>query len=224
VAYLIVSEKEWNAGLARRLSERLGGDWLLVDKREDFTLERLRNLNPSIIFVPHWSYFIPESIFSGYETIIFHMTDLPYGRGGSPLQNLIIRGHTETKISAVRATKDIDAGDIYIKKSLSLEGSAAEIFIKADRIIEEMIVEIVTKNPVPCPQVGEVYNFNRRNPEQSSLSGIEDISTAFDVIRMLDAEGYPHAYLESDFLRFEFTNAKIEHDNTIIAHVRVFKK
>ena len=29
------------------------------------------------------------------------MTDLPYGRGGSPLQNLIIRGFESTKISAI---------------------------------------------------------------------------------------------------------------------------
>jgi len=37
------------------------------------------------------------------------MTDVPYGRGGSPLQNLIVRGHTETKLTALRCVRDLDA-------------------------------------------------------------------------------------------------------------------
>ena len=65
------------------------------------------------------------------------MSDLPYGRGGSPLQNLIIREHRKTMISAIQCVKEIDAGPVYLKKPLSLEGSAEEIFICANHIIEE---------------------------------------------------------------------------------------
>lgn len=32
----------------------------------------------------------------------FHMTNFPYGRGGSPLQNLMKRGHHTTTITALR--------------------------------------------------------------------------------------------------------------------------
>ena len=32
-----------------------------------------------------------QEIHENYKCIIFHMTDLPFGRGGSPLQNLISR-------------------------------------------------------------------------------------------------------------------------------------
>ena len=45
------------------------------------------------------------------------MTDLPYGRGGSPLQNLIINGHKETMMSALRCVQELDAGPIYLKKN-----------------------------------------------------------------------------------------------------------
>ena len=44
------------------------------------------------------------------------MTDLPFGRGGSPLQNLIVRGFEETMTSAIKVTKGIDTGDIYLKE------------------------------------------------------------------------------------------------------------
>ena len=41
---------------------------------------------------------------------------------------------------------------------------------------------------------------------------------------MLDAEGYPQAYLETDEFRFEFNRASLKADNSIIADVRIFKK
>ncbi len=56
------------------------------------------------------------------------MTDLPYGRGGSPLQNLIQRGHTSTMLTALRCGAGLDTGDVYLKQPLSLHGSAEEIF------------------------------------------------------------------------------------------------
>jgi methionyl-tRNA formyltransferase len=153
------------------------------------------------------------------------MTDLPYGRGGSPLQNLIVRGHTETKISALRVVKELDAGSIYLKKDLSLSGSADEIFNRANTAIEGMISEIISKNIEPKPQEGEIVKFKRRKPEDGNIGELEDLEKAFDYIRMLDAEGYPHAFIETANLKFEFTNANYNpNDEIITAHVRIFKK
>ena len=59
---------------------------------------------------------IPSKIYQKFETIIFHMTDVPFGRGGSPLQNLIIRGYKISKLSAIKCTKKIDGGPVYLKK------------------------------------------------------------------------------------------------------------
>ena len=54
------------------------------------------------------------------------MTDVPFGRGGSPLQNLISRGIYETKISAFRCVAEMDAGPVYPKRPFSLaEGRQA---------------------------------------------------------------------------------------------------
>ena len=62
------------------------------------------------------------------------MTDLPYGRGGSPLQNLIVRGHNDTMISAKESVKKILIQGWWLpKKPLSLLGSAEEIFIRANK-------------------------------------------------------------------------------------------
>ena len=58
-----------------------------------------------------------DSIFSKYYCIQFHTSHLPYGRGGSPIQNLVLRGIKKTKISAfVIKNKKIDAGPIILQK------------------------------------------------------------------------------------------------------------
>jgi methionyl-tRNA formyltransferase len=99
--YAIATSRPWNEIMARRLQERTGHDFHLINRKDDLSLEKLSELKPRYIFFPHWSYIVPEEIFNSFECVIFHMTDLPYGRGGSPLQNLIQRGHRETKISAL---------------------------------------------------------------------------------------------------------------------------
>ena len=223
---IIVSEKEWNRNLISSLEkEYKNTNWLFINNKKDFTQDALSKQKIDKIFIPHWSYIIPKEIYSNYECIVFHMTDLPYGRGGSPLQNLIVRGHTETKISAIRVVKELDAGSIYLKKDLSLAGTAEEIFIRANAVIEHMISEIISKDLEPKVQEGDIVKFKRRKPEDSNISEVRDLKKVYDHIRMLDADGYPHAFLETSNIKLEFTNANYNKDDEIItAHVRIFKK
>lgn len=203
---LLLSSRPWNSGLAERLRSRLEVPVEVFSSPQELTSEVLEKLDPSWIFATHWSYIIPRSVWDRWPTVIFHMTDLPYGRGGSPLQNLIKRGHIDTMLTAIRCDDGLDTGDIYIKKHLALHGSAEEIFLRADTLIEKMIEYIVHNKPSPKPQRGEVTKFIRRTPEQSDLATCSEHSLAswYDHIRMLDAEGYPHAFLEVHGMRLEF--------------------
>jgi len=222
--FVLVSEKKWHDELFDHLSTIIEGNWTRIADKNDFCIGKMSSLNPDMIFIPHWSYLIPAEIYEKYICVIFHMTDLPFGRGGSPLQNLIVRGFKETRISAIKASKGLDTGDVYLKYPLSLEGTAQEIFIRASEVIEKMIVSIVVNNIKPTPQEGEVVEFKRRKPEESNLKDISDINKLFDYIRMLDAEGYPHAYVETESFRLEFTKAQIINNKTLNAHVLIIKK
>jgi methionyl-tRNA formyltransferase len=152
------------------------------------------------------------------------MTDLPYGRGGSPLQNLIEKGHSRTKISALKVTSGIDEGPIYFKKELSLLGTAEEIFIRANHIIRKMINEFVEGKLEPSDQQGEVTKFKRRTPQQGCLNNLSELDKVYDYIRMLDAEGYPPAYFQIDNFKLEFSRASLKANKSILADVRITKK
>jgi methionyl-tRNA formyltransferase len=223
--YLILSEKSWNANLPALLKEEGITDKIeLINIKSDFTLVNLRRIKPDFVFVVHWSYVIPAEIFNEFECIVFHMTDVPFGRGGSPLQNLISRQIYDTKLSALRVVREFDAGPVYIKERLNLNGSAEEIFLRANRLMVRMIKDIIVNKPEPLVQVGEPTVFKRRIPEMSEIRDIETIENLFDHIRMLDAEGYPKAFLNIEQFVFEFSRAALKADGSIIADVRITKK
>jgi methionyl-tRNA formyltransferase len=148
------------------------------------------------------------------------MTDLPFGRGGSPLQNLILRGYEQTQLSAIKCVAEIDAGPVYRKTPLSLEGTAEEILDRAAYLICDVIVDIIQNKPVPIPQTGEVLKFHRRSSKDSDISSLQVITQVYDYIRMLDADNYPSAFLETDCLRFEFSEACLGEDY-VEAKVRI---
>lgn len=224
--YIILTEKQWHEDLFNQLkSEFNESEWLLINKKADFNLQLLSDFKPDKIFIPHWSYIIPEEIYISFDCIVFHMTDLPFGRGGSPLQNLIVRGFKSTKISAVKVQSGIDTGDVYLRKSLDLSGSAQEIFQNAASIIGEMIKELIIGKCISSPQIGEIVEFKRRKPEESNISELVELENIYDHIRMLDCEGYPNAFIETKFFKAEFTNANFNESAKIItANVRFVKK
>ncbi len=221
---LLLSSRPWNSALAGRLSRQLNRPVESITEPAKLTSEAVAEINPQWIFVPHWSHLIPESIWGSWPTVIFHMTDLPYGRGGSPLQNLIQRGHNSTMITALRCSAGLDAGDIFIKQPLSLHGSAEEIFLRADGVIGQMIEQIVCDEPAATPQQGEPVLFTRRTPAQSNLARCPegDLSSWYDQIRMLDAEGYPQAFLEAHGMRLEFRRVSQRSDG-LHADVKIMR-
>ena len=215
----------WNKKLYLELHKRdKGNNWHLFYGKSSLTLDNLRRINPRYIFFPHWSWIIPSAIWQNYECVVFHMTDLPYGRGGTPLQNLIIRGHKTTQISALKVDGGLDTGPIYIKENLSLEGSAALIYKRASNLVfEKMIPAIIQKNSIPKAQTGKVTTFIRRKPAASLIDQNSSISQIFDNIRMLDAPGYPKAYLDIGKFHMEFTKAKLD-GKKLSAKVSIYEK
>ena len=224
---IIATVKSWNIERAKALQKQYESvhDIVIYTTKEEFTIDNVRNFNPDYIFMPHWSYLVSNEITDNYACVVFHMTDLPYGRGGSPLQNLIVCGHKETKISAIKVTQKLDGGPVYMKRPLSLEGSAQEIFVRcADIIFQEMLPVFLTEKIEPKPQEGEPVVFKRRKPEEGQITPDMELDKIYDYIRMLDAEGYPRAYMEFGDYKLEFGQAGVSADGQELSAKVIFKK
>ena len=110
---------------------------------------------------------------------------------------------TAPSLTALRCGLELDAGDVYLKLPLSLHGTAEEIFLRADSLIEQMIEYIVLKDLWLYRNRASQWIFSRRTPAQSNLTSCSegDLSAWYDFIRMLDAEDYPHAFVEVHGMR-----------------------
>ncbi|WP_129597813.1 methionyl-tRNA formyltransferase [Methanohalophilus profundi] len=208
---IIATIKSWNIKNALKFKEEYCEkyDVLIITKKDDLNYETIKQHDPEYIFFPHWSWIIPEIIYTNFECVVFHITDLPYGRGGSPLQNLILRKVYNTKISAIKVEQNLDAGEVYIKKDFYIGlGSAEEIFMEASNIIFEMINYIVDKSPEPQYQSGEPVFFKRRTPSESDISkpDFKNYDDIYDFIRMLDGEGYPKSFLKIGNFKILFSD------------------
>ena len=208
--YIIATIKDWNINEYRKSKFYKKKNWHLLTNPKKLTFKYINSINPKYIFFPHWSKKVDSKIINNYDCVCFHETDLPYGRGGSPIQNLIIRNYKKTIITALKMTDEIDAGPIYLKKQLKLNGSAQQIYERASKTVYKMINIIVNKKIMPVVQKGKVVKFKRRKPEQSVLSKkTKSLSELYNHIRMLDAKTYPTAFIKHGNLRIEFKKAKI---------------
>ena len=183
---------------------------LMINSPEYLTLETVDRINPKMIFFPNWSWKVPKEIVDNYPCVCFHEGDLPIGRGGSPIQNQIVRGNKETKSTTYIMNERIDAGAILCKRDLDLTGSLQEIF---ERIIANnynMTLEIIEHNPVPIPQNNdEAVYFERRKPDDSEITNIVSLDKTYDFIRML-ADPYPNAFIMFKDKKIFFKDANLK--------------
>tara|TARA_R110000824_G_C15232906_1_gene678979 strand:- start:2256 stop:2945 length:690 start_codon:yes stop_codon:yes gene_type:complete len=169
-------------------------------------------LNVDYLFFPHWSHIVTEKIYEQIECVCFHSTPLPYGRGGSPVQNMILRGFEQTEICALRMTKKLDAGPVYLRLSQSLNGPAHQIFSSIYKKIAGMMIEMLTHDLEPIEQQGSVTQFKRLSGADNELPTLGSINSLYDHIRMTDADAYPSAWLRYGDWVLEFRDAVLNGD------------
>lgn len=220
--YIVVGYKSWNKDVFNSKISKYPGSWYFISKPEELNEKNIKKIKPEYIFFLHWSWKVPENIIKNYECACFHMTDVPYGRGGSPLQNLIIRGHRKTKLTALKMTEDFDAGPVYLKEEMPLEGGAEEIYKRSSGLAADMILKMIKEKIIPRPQKGKAVIFKRRKPEESEIPRCKNLQEIFDFIRMLDVEGYPKAFIKYKGFILEFSRPAF-YQNGILADVKIKK-
>jgi methionyl-tRNA formyltransferase len=217
--YVIASTKSWHRKTFEKIKNDVTADWFYVSDTHELR-DVLAKREPRYIFFLHWNWLVPKDIWQIHECVCFHMTDVPYGRGGSPLQNLILAGHKETKLTALKMVSEMDAGPVYSKKTMSLNGTAEEIYVRAGKLSFEIIEWMIEHEPETVEQMGESVLFKRRKPEQSGLPESGTLSSAYDFIRMLDADGYPHAFIEHGDYMLNLSKARLENGH-LFAEVKI---
>lgn len=223
--FIFASMKDWNKESFDKILQNSNEQGIYVSSTKELEQALIKFTNPSWVFFAHWSNIIPKKICDNINGVIFHCTDLPYGRGGSPLQNLILLGHTKTKLTAIRLSEKIDSGNILIQSDLSLEGNASQIFKRISLILVDQCIKLLANDYCEKPQSGDIVYFKRRKPEESNIMSnqFNSINDFYNFIRMLDCETYPRAYIEKSGYQIEFSEANYITQDELECKVRISK-
>lgn len=206
MVYLFCAYRDYSIKIYKKLSERY--DVILLSDHKRLTYNHVKKINPELIFFPDWSWIVPDEIIDNFTCICFHESNLPKFRGGSPIQNQIIRGIEKTKSTAFLMTKKLDEGDILLQKDLSLKGTIQNIFERMMENDYEMILKIIKGKYSVRKQTGKPSTYRRRRPEESELKHLNySKKYLYNFIRML-ADPYPNAFMSVGKRKIVFKSAK----------------
>ncbi|MGI8617868.1 MAG: formyltransferase family protein [Gemmatimonadaceae bacterium] len=207
---LYCGHREWALRLLQRLRGLDGYRFVHVRDPKDLTAQSVRRARVKIAIFADWSWTVPVDVLGAVECVGFHAAPLPDFRGGSPIQNQIVRGIKRTTLTAFQMTQDVDAGDILLEAPLSLEGSLPQILGRIELAEFRMIRRILNRDFVPRPQTGKGQFYRRRRPEESELQDLAmPLERLYDFIRML-ADPYPNAFIRMDGKQIVFKDARFD--------------
>ena len=196
---LCVGYRDWAIKIYTNLMKKRK-DKIFLHYTKSYLEKKILKINPDIILFYGWSWIIKEKVFKNYNCFMLHPSPLPKYRGGSPIQNQIIRGEKISAVTIFKINEIIDGGDIYFQKKISLIGSLNKIFEKI--VIEGTNGTLKILNTKKIKIKKQNHNtatyFTRRKPEQSEIT-IKEIKEKpaeyiANKIRMLD-DPYPNAFI-----------------------------
>lgn len=170
-----------------------------------------------ILFILGYTKILPTTFLNKNRfNLVIHESNLPEGRGFSPVQWQILKGINKIPVLLLEATKDVDEGDIYGSTYINLQGH--ELFeeireAQADAT-KTVIKDFLTSFPKiePIPQTGEASYFRKRNRIDDKLDLNLSISKQFNKLRVANNEKYP-CYFEMNGYKYELKIKKIKNDD-----------
>ena len=137
------------------------------------------------------------------HNIVVHASDLPRGKGWSPTSWQILEGKDEIPLTLFEATEAVDAGRVYLRSGIRLDGS--ELIDEWQRLLGDKIVEMCLNFTDGYPdniekgqdQKGEESFYPRRRPKDSELDIHKTIAEQFNLLRIVDNEKYPAFFFKN---------------------------
>lgn len=151
-----------------------------------------------ILFLVSCSEIVTAADRAAYRaSLVLHASDLPRGRGWSPLVWEIANGSSHITLSLIEAEDKVDSGRIWKKLRIDVPRHAlweeinALLFSAELELIGFAVRELESVRPTEQdPGVAPTY-YPKRNPGDSRIDPTQSIESQFDKIRVCDPKRYP---------------------------------
>ncbi|HEX9072683.1 MAG TPA: UDP-glucuronic acid dehydrogenase [Pseudolabrys sp.] len=206
---VMVDNPSWIIPFAEQLVTELrqnGDDAAFAREHEDIR-------EGAVAFYLGCVYVTPSQILArNRRNLVVHESDLPKGRGFSPLTWQILEGRGRIPVCLLEAINEVDSGPVIYRDALECEGH--ELIGELREKLGDMTVSLCrrflaeTIPPAGMPQLGERSFYSRRRPSDSRLDPARTIAEQFDLLRVVDNERYP-AWFEHRGCRYRIKIEKM---------------
>lgn len=136
------------------------------------------------------------------HNIVVHPSNLPKGRGFSPIAWDIIGGASEITFCLLEAVEGVDRGPVYLRKKIKLNGYElnGEIKVLQGSVVIDMCINYIKNYKIlsPIMQSGEATYYPRRTTNNSELDINQSIRQQFNLLRIVDNDKYPAYFFIDD--------------------------
>lgn len=193
-------------------------------------LETIKTVKPDFLITCAYGQFIPSSILAipKIDAINLHGSLLPKYRGGAPIQYAILNGEHETGMTIMRMVKQMDAGDYYCQKAISINdddntGTMFEkLAILGAELLEENLVKISQGKLIPIVQDKTEVTFSPNiSFDQERIDWTKTDRQVYNQIRSLQPWPIPHTFLNGQRYKIGKTRLIREDENfpiTLMIH------
>ena len=151
-----------------------------------------------ICFYLSYGKIVDASVLARHKNnLVVHASDLPKGRGWSPLTWQILEGESRIPVTLIEAADAVDSGPIY--KQITLQFTGTELIEELRNAVSwatrELCEYFVSKWPAVAgtrfEQQGEPSFYPRRRPKDSRFDIDRPLREQFNLLRTVDFEQYP---------------------------------
>lgn len=181
----------WFVPYAIKLCERLRF------KHEVIFIQQINQIvNGDICFFLSCNKIVKDNILKLHtHNIVVHASDLPSGKGFSPMQWQVLSGLDEVILTLFEATEELDSGPYYFKEKIHFDGNELlyELHEKMANKIIEMCIEYVERiNELEAiPQNGEESYFRKMTESDDMIDINKTLAEQFNHFRIEDNEKHP---------------------------------
>ncbi|KAF0281553.1 hypothetical protein BA900_03560 [Spiribacter roseus] len=151
---------------------------------------------------------VPRAVRQRFQhVLVVHESDLPRGRGWSPLTWQILDGADHIAVTLIEAEDDVDNGPIYAQRWIAFEGHELidELRAAQAEATHALCRAFVDDYPDSAiqgrEQIGEATYYPRRLPADSELDPERSLTEQFNQLRVADNRRYP-VFFEFDGHRY----------------------
>ncbi len=187
---ILTSKNQWFIPYAKELNKKIQNSKLFFDE------EDIKD-SFDVLFILSYHKIITKNILNqNKHNIVIHASDLPKGKGWSPMFWQILEGKNEIPFTMFEASNGVDNGDIYMKETLLLSGYELNEELRnkqANHIISMCLnfIENYQKYKIPLPQKGKESFYPKRNKNDSQIDISKSIKEQFNLLRIVNNNEYP---------------------------------